>query len=351
VAETQLWRDDVDVVVDTNIISHGAGLNERALISLKRLVDERHVRIFFPTVVVLEVARHLSEAHKKLRQNTKPELVSRRILGVSVVGLEDFMRLLPLEQWETLCRKALMQFATVSDMPKVPHEELVRRDIAREAPFKDSGAGYRDALIWETVRDIALTGRKTILLTANHRDFGLASPHSSLSSGLSVGSDVAVLQSVSALESWLDGQGPSSVPVGARYVLTPVPFASIAASLDDWHLGDVVGARFGRRLQLDAQVDYVNDWLELLDAAEYENFDENTGAFEATILGNAQISASVSRDLLGQLDDDVSIQVGEDEDEAAVSCVRPIRLVATIQYRLDTNEIVDIDYQSASAHA
>jgi hypothetical protein len=350
VTETRTWRDDVDVVVDTNIVSQGAGLNEKAIISLGHLVSERHIRVIFPEVVVLEVARHLSEGHRKIRQSIKPEIISRRVLGLPNVGMEDFDRPISPERWEALCREALMQFATVADMPNVPHEELVRRDLRRQAPFKDNGAGYRDALIWETVRDVTLAGRKTVLLTANHRDFGVGSPDSSLMVNLVVGAEVVVLESVAKLESWLDGQGPSFTSPTPRYVRAPVPFWSVVASLDDWYLDEVAGVHFGRRLQLDAQVDHVNDWLELLDAAEYDNFDENTGAFEATILADAQVSASVPRELLGQLDADVSIEVAEDEAEAAVTCTRPVRVVILVQYRLDTREVVDIDYQSTSAH-
>ena len=33
----------------------------------------------------------------------------------------------------------------------VPHQDLVQRDLDRRRPFQESGRGYRDALLWETL--------------------------------------------------------------------------------------------------------------------------------------------------------------------------------------------------------
>jgi PIN domain len=63
---------------------------------------------------------------------------------------------------------------TVLPYPKISHEEVVRRDLARLRPFRAGGAGYRDTLIWETVISLCRSheAAKTVLVTRNERDFG-----------------------------------------------------------------------------------------------------------------------------------------------------------------------------------
>ena len=38
--------------------------------------------------------------------------------------------------------------------PSTSHKDLVSRDLARKRPFQESGKGYRDALIWESLLTI-----------------------------------------------------------------------------------------------------------------------------------------------------------------------------------------------------
>lgn len=68
--------------------------------------------------------------------------------------------------------------------------------------------GYRDALIWETVRDVAEPGRRIALLTANHRDFAMGAPNPSLTRDVPADSGVTVLNKLAEVRPWLAGQGP-----------------------------------------------------------------------------------------------------------------------------------------------
>jgi hypothetical protein len=59
--------------------------------------------------------------------------------------------------------------------PDVPHKTLVARALARCRPFKESGGGYRDALIWHsTLALIEGDADHVCLVTANTKDFGIA---------------------------------------------------------------------------------------------------------------------------------------------------------------------------------
>lgn len=57
--------------------------------------------------------------------------------------------------------------------PRIDHKTLVQRDLTNRKPFKGSGAGYRDALIWETVRGLTWSGNERIVFVSdNGKDFG-----------------------------------------------------------------------------------------------------------------------------------------------------------------------------------
>lgn len=51
--------------------------------------------------------------------------------------------------------------------PDVPHERLVAKAVSRQPPFDASGGGYRDALVWESVRELVARGEDVVLASAD----------------------------------------------------------------------------------------------------------------------------------------------------------------------------------------
>lgn len=66
------------------------------------------------------------------------------------------------------------------DYLDIAHVDLVTRDLSRRRPFRDSGKGYRDALLWETIlRKVADKDDKAFLITQDLKDFcAEEDPHS-----------------------------------------------------------------------------------------------------------------------------------------------------------------------------
>jgi hypothetical protein len=49
-------------------------------------------------------------------------------------------------------------------------ETVLQRDLARKKPFTDTGKGFRDALVWETAKQVVMesgAGGKIFLVTSN----------------------------------------------------------------------------------------------------------------------------------------------------------------------------------------
>lgn len=58
--------------------------------------------------------------------------------------------------------------------PKITHREVVKRELDKRKPFKDSTKGYRDALIWESLLDFSKgvsQDQPIVLLSQNSDDF------------------------------------------------------------------------------------------------------------------------------------------------------------------------------------
>ena len=61
--------------------------------------------------------------------------------------------------------------------PNVAHKSIVAKELDRKKPFKDSQKGYRDSLIWETVKSELIPVKdlfdecQILLLTRNTKDF------------------------------------------------------------------------------------------------------------------------------------------------------------------------------------
>jgi hypothetical protein len=77
-------------------------------------------------------------------------------------------------EYDRVLRQRLAEAkVNITPWPDVAHEELVVRDLERRRPFSPNGSGYRDALIWETVKAIAQECPDDVLyfVSTNNDDF------------------------------------------------------------------------------------------------------------------------------------------------------------------------------------
>jgi hypothetical protein len=83
---------------------------------------------------------------------------------------------------ETFTANAVEVFNT----PPVPHDDVVTRALWRRKPFDENGhVGYRDALIWETIKQVAIdTAEEIAFILRNHRDFAESGKGSGLGRAL-----------------------------------------------------------------------------------------------------------------------------------------------------------------------
>jgi len=67
----------------------------------------------------------------------------------------------------------IQRYGKILPYPRTDHKKVVARDLARRKPFKKDGSGYRDLLIWESIKSLLMWGtERLVFITNNTRDFG-----------------------------------------------------------------------------------------------------------------------------------------------------------------------------------
>lgn len=62
---------------------------------------------------------------------------------------------------------------TLLEYPEISHQDVIQRILERTRPFKKGDSGYRDFLIWESIKKLEKWGTEEIVfITNNQRDFG-----------------------------------------------------------------------------------------------------------------------------------------------------------------------------------
>ena len=171
------------VILDTNIIFNDFHLKGAKIKSLCESVKLTGDTVLIPKVVVDESINKYREKIQECKSAIDKAMSNFKRLAGEVVGdnfmYEEFM-LEESKQYADIFKKRLRELRiNIIPYPSTSHQELVKRDLARKKPFQETGKGYRDALIWESVKSLCETSLsssenpKIIFVNKNHKDFCL----------------------------------------------------------------------------------------------------------------------------------------------------------------------------------
>lgn len=154
------------VVIDTNSLGIRAPLAGNAERLLLAAAEKGQLVLVVPELVVREVVnkwRELVDKERDRLQSAVRELVK---YDITVVVPTDEERDALAGVMEAKLREELSAPGVlVADFPTTPHERFVSRALARRQPFDRAGKdGYRDALLWETV--VELAGEHEVVLVS-----------------------------------------------------------------------------------------------------------------------------------------------------------------------------------------
>ncbi len=162
------------IILDSTSICADPHLGGAAWRVILENMDRLGLHLIIPKVVTDEAARFFADELKKQLDRAEKPVQRLRFL------LRDDTQRLPTDQeirdvvaaYKNWLESGLGGKATIVDYPAVPHEAVVKREIARRKPTRRSGIGYRDTLVWETVLTLAGDDIEPIVfISRNTEDF------------------------------------------------------------------------------------------------------------------------------------------------------------------------------------
>lgn len=170
------------VILDTNSIYEdfflkSAGINK--LISVARTGGHK---IFIPEVVVLEMVKHYRESLEGIAAILQKQFarLHRKTDIKAENPVTDAKVKQSVREYRAKFNEELKLLGiSILPLPAAPHEEMIERCMRREKPFKESGVGYADALIWLSILNKAsyfsgskmFGGPRILFVTNNSSDF------------------------------------------------------------------------------------------------------------------------------------------------------------------------------------
>lgn len=169
------------VILDTNIIFSDFHLKGARIKNLCESVKSTGDTVYIPEVVVDESINKYREKTRECKLKIDRGISDfKRLTGKDVEDnpISDEFILKESEKYARSFKKQLQELGIkIIPYPSISHQELVKRDLARKKPFQETGKGYRDALIWESVKSICekslslFENPKIIFVNKNHKDF------------------------------------------------------------------------------------------------------------------------------------------------------------------------------------
>lgn len=167
----------MQIVLDTTSIYEDYFLVRPATVEFLRGLHKIPAQLLVPEVVVDEMVRHYRrDLETALRSLADAAQQITRLRAATVPPGPS----LNIDQRANKYREALLariaEFGgEVLPYPKITHKDLAARDLSGRKPFDQNGRGYRDALIWESVRSKTWGGHERVVFVSNNsKDFGKA---------------------------------------------------------------------------------------------------------------------------------------------------------------------------------
>lgn len=164
------------VVLDSTELVSDPNLRGAVIRSLLEATRRRKCDVFVPEVVIIEAVAHHDRELKKLMRSIQSTVKDIRRKSVSEVDFSFAVVALEGEcdTYESWLRHEFVEAgAVIIPLPTTPHTPLVQAAAAREQPFQEDGSGYRDALIWESAKEVAARQLvpRLAFVTRNYKDF------------------------------------------------------------------------------------------------------------------------------------------------------------------------------------
>jgi hypothetical protein len=162
------------VFIDTNIAINENFFRSAAAKAFLKACSILNIEVIIPEIVYDEV---LGNYPKKLKERAKDfQKAQRELAKLADIDLIEFSVEDEIDQYEDwLIDLVEDDGVTLAPYPNIPAKELVEKSYKYQKPFKESGEGHKDYIVWKTIKD-HIENQKTALpnlfLSNNTKDFG-----------------------------------------------------------------------------------------------------------------------------------------------------------------------------------
>ena len=162
------------LVIDSNIIVQDYHLSSSYFTILLESLGLIPAKLYVPEVVIDEVVNKYKETLLEKYYRMNGSIRDFNKISKKDVGVLDINVLELVELYKANLLDRLKQYnCEIMPYPDITLKVVVQRIFTKKKPFKKDESGYRDFLIWETVRKLVFYGSENVVfLTNNHRDFG-----------------------------------------------------------------------------------------------------------------------------------------------------------------------------------
>lgn len=174
------------VLLDSNIIISDFNFKNPSSQILLENAKREKIQVYIPQIVKDEVKNKFRERINSIKSSIDKEFavlnkisnqqydsnITQKIVEYEVVRYDAFLNQL-IDEFHFI----------VIPYPSTSHKVIAARAIAKTKPFKSSGVGYRDCLIWENIKTLLTKDKKILILpelfflTANSKDFATTEGH------------------------------------------------------------------------------------------------------------------------------------------------------------------------------
>jgi len=158
------------IILDTNVVYQDFLLEQPNIKILVNLLSGTKDELCIPEVVFEETVRHFKEQYQKALKNQKQDKKIFEVIG----GVQNQMPNLDeaTDQYRARLKYCLESLkARVIPLPEKCLRDLFLRYIRERIPFYDSGKGFSDALLWETVLEECTRHDEIIAFVTNDSRF------------------------------------------------------------------------------------------------------------------------------------------------------------------------------------
>ncbi len=167
------------IIIDTCILYEDFRLAKTKMIELCEIAKMTGDTVLLPKVVIEETKNKYHEKLISARNKISKDLSDIKRLTDSIHTTTfdtDYIEKEFINYLSAFDAQMLKLGIKTIPVPVISHETLMMKAVLKKKPFSESGNGYRDALIWESIKQtyielISTSELPIVFITANSTDF------------------------------------------------------------------------------------------------------------------------------------------------------------------------------------